>query len=194
MSKAKAAALVGALSLCGLVVLTSLAVAAGRPALTKLHGAFISGCAKEAAHTPIVLPDGGDPREAFFDACFLLVRALKVVSPSNSDFVERFLAAFVAEIANSLDDLAKTFDLTPTGDPCDDCVIVVQEFESFLAANATVPSIALALQAGCEKRFLNPTEADECRQIVETVPVLVDLLLSNFPPLVLCRQLNICPL
>jgi hypothetical protein len=187
MSNAKAAALVGALIFCGLFVLTSVAVAARDPYFAKLQGAFTRGCAEQATLAPV------DAQDLFFDACSLIVHALKRLSPSNIS-ADRFAAAFLAEIATAFEDLAEDVFVgaTPPQDPCEQCVTVVQELETLLAATDTVPSIEAALVAGCEKRFSDLNQADQCRQLVGQLPSFVDLVLSNFPPLIACREINFC--
>ena len=197
MRKPRAAAILGVLILCGLVVLgfgirpknttssllhhwTSVAIAAGDTYFAKLQGAFTRACSDEAALTGI--PD-------FFDACALVAHALKRVAPFSSP--EQVAEAIVGQTR-------KEFEASSQGstDACEECVQFAQDLETTLATNGTVQGIEEALAAACEKRFSKPAEAAQCRTIVGAlqIPPSVDLLLSDFPPLILCRQLKICPL
>jgi hypothetical protein len=198
MSKARAAGVLGALILCGLLFLSNLVIAQKDNYFARLQGAVTRGCL-ELALLPNVAPDDGSTPSAtvfFFDACTLFVHALKDVTPSltpSNSTLEEFEDAFLGEMAGFIVRWAARVDAQENA--CDECVQVVQDVEIFLAANGTAASLEDALLAGCEERFSNPTEADQCRQIVEAVgvPVLVDFILGNFPPLTLCRELNFCP-
>ena len=176
MRKLKAAAILGVLILCGLVILTSLAIAARDPYFAKLTGAFTRGCLDVAA----VLPGGS----AFFDVCTLVARAVKSLTPSSIN-VDVVVTAIGDEIGKEMD-----------ASNCAECFQFVQDFETTLSVNGTVQGIEDALKAGCEKRFSVPAQADECRALVDQmqIPASVDMLLSDFPPLILCRQLKLCPL
>ena len=197
MRKPKAAAILGVLILCGLVVLgvgirpqnttsslfhhwTSVAIAAGDTYFAKLQGAFTRACSDEAALVGI--PD-------FFDVCALVVHALKSLTPSSTP--EQVAEAIVGQIGKELEASSQG-----STDACAECVSFVQDIEIFLAANGTVEGLDEALVAACEKRFSKPAEANQCRTIVGAlqIPAAVDLLLSDFPPHILCQQLKICPL
>ena len=193
MSKPRAAAILGILILCGLVVLsvaivpgdrvgvpTSVAIAAGDPYFARLTGAFTRGCSDVAA----VLPGVDD----FFDICALVARAVKNLTPSsisNQQEGEVVAPAIIDRLGKELD-----------ASSCAECVQLVQDFETTLATNNTVQGLEEALKAGCEKRFSSPAQADRCRELVAKMqlPASVDLILSDFPPLIMCRELKLCPL
>jgi hypothetical protein len=73
MSKARAAGILGALVLCGLLVLSSLAVAGGDPFFAMVKDAFQRACSEQAT----------DP-----EACLFVVRALPILAQLLDAFKE----------------------------------------------------------------------------------------------------------
>lgn len=189
MRKPKAAAILGALIVCGLVVLasgirpyntttslldhvTSRAMAATDPLFARLQSAFTRACSDQAALLPSV-PD-------FFDACAIVARAVKSTDPTEGLF---------REIDKELKDSSQG-----SQEECDACVDFVREFENALVANNSPQGLQEALEAACERRLTKPADLDRCRALVAQIPVTINLFLGNLPPLVFCRQLNRCPL
>lgn len=177
MSKARAAGVLGSLMLCGLLFLSSLAVAGGDNYFAKLKGTFLRACSKQASE---LQTDIG--AHAFREACSFVVRVLENLpsnpNPEETETQEAFLDA-----------------LKNTGETCDQCVAAVGDLQTSLAANNTAQDIEDALAAGCEKRFSDTAEADQCRQNVDAVnvPLMVNFFTSDLPPLVACRELTLCP-
>jgi hypothetical protein len=177
MSKTKALGILAAMLLCGVILLSTLAVAAGDPYFSVLQGPFLRGCAEQAGLR------SGEQAKAFMEACRFVVHALRGLTPFNIT-AEEFQDALVDEI------------LSRTPGNCDKCIQVIGDLEAALATNQTAQNIDDALVAGCERRFSDPAEADQCRQIVGDLltPQTIDFVLANFPPLTACRAANSCPL
>ncbi len=181
MSKTRAAGVLGVLTLCGLLVLTSLAVAAGEPFFRQLQAAFRLGCVEKAPDTV-----QGD-KSLFREVCFLLVDAL-------DDQTLRALLNLTVPVDVVPDALVDVLgDRLPKD--CDKCVIAVGELESFLGANGTASDLQDALNVDCATRFKTPTDAARCEQIVGhlEIGVAISFLLTNFPPGILCQELDRCP-
>jgi len=189
MRKRKAAAILVVMILCGLVVVgsgirlrkaspsllehvTSVAMAATDSLFAKLQGAFTGACSDVAALS-------NDPE--FFDACAIVVRAFKSTDPA---------VGIVREIGKELEDS----DSQGAQNACDACVQFVTEIEIELATNGTAIAIQEAMAAVCENgRLTNPADVDRCRAAAANSPTTIDNFLTDFPPLITCQQLKICP-
>jgi hypothetical protein len=185
MSKARAAGVLGALILCGLLFLSSLAVAGRDPYFAKLQGAFRRACSELAESGGLRTNIDAD---AFLDACLFVVEALKLlpIPPLNAT-LEETEEAFLEAVWK------KTPDLRGSS-TCDECILAALDLEVNLAANNTIEDIRDALVVGCGERFSDSAEAAQCGRFVAAVPRLVDFFFANFPPLIACRELNFCPL
>jgi hypothetical protein len=180
MSKARAVGILAVMILCGVILLSTLAVAAGDPSFATLQGPFLQGCAEQAAIRDDPFFAGG---KAFHEACRFVVRALRHLAAFNAT-TEEIQEAFADEL------------LSRTPANCDKCLQTVGDLETTLATNNTDRHIVDALVAGCERRFSDPAEADQCRQAIANLqlPFLFDFLLTNHPPLDACREAQSCPL
>jgi hypothetical protein len=197
MSKTRAAGVLGALIFSGLLLLSTLAVAAGDPFhsryFAKLQLAFVGACLKAAARGDVTIPDNASPsvelvaRLAFLQACSFVVTALKPLTPAElADLDEAAREA-------ALDAFRKTV-LFRKNMTCDACVMAVADFEVLLATNSTPVDTLDALGMGCDKRFSNSTQADQCRDFIGPLPTLIDFILANLPPVTACQELDFCPL
>ena len=183
MTKARAAGVLGALILCGLLFLSNLAVAEKDTYFAQLQGAFTQGCVEMAPG--INAPRTDEEAAVFFHSCLAVVHALRPLSVNDTGD-DLFQGIF------------RNLSLIVAGSTCEQCVHSVQDFEAALIANTTgpgfVPSdLVIALRLGCATRFPDPDKANQCVQILDgLIPGAVDALLSDHPPLIACRELNLC--
>lgn len=195
MSKARAAGILGALTVCGLLFLATLAVASGDPANSRyyamLQGVFFRACFAEAASEEPSFATDPDfrARVAFFQACVFIVRTLRPLMPSqvlNATVGEEVVEAALEAMAQTVLHRRMT---------CDACVLAVSDFEATLSTNATVAGIGAAFTQGCEERFFfSSAKADQCLQFaVSPIPEFVDDVVANLPPLTACQELKFCP-
>jgi len=72
----------------------------------------------------------------------------------------------------------------------------VTDIEIVLATNGTAQGLQEVLAAACEKRYSKPADIAQCFTVAGALqlPASIDFLLTNFPPLILCQELKICPL
>ena len=188
MSKARAAGVLGALILCGLLFLSSFAVAAKNSYFAALQGAFTRGCM-------LVTQDAQVGEDVFLEGCLLVVRALRAL-PTFNNTPDDIAQALLTEVQTfQRDEVVRARTEPGRPDECLQCVQTVQEFEAFLAANNTVADIEEAVSIGCARRFSDPVKLDQCLTIAtnDVFAIAVDRFLAEFPPLTACRALNVCP-
>jgi hypothetical protein len=80
-------------------------------------------------------------------------------------------------------------------DKCDQCVTAVSAIEARLATNSVAQSLADTMDDACNP-LVDPTLVQQCAdQIGQLVPVRLDRLLADFPPLIVCRSrtFHSCP-
>ncbi len=76
------------------------------------------------------------------------------------------------------------------GGRCAKCVSAVSTIEARLATNGTAALLADTIGTACDGRFADPAATQSCKdQINGAVPVAIDKLLANLPPLTLCQGL-----
>jgi hypothetical protein len=191
----RAVGVLGALILCGLLALTSLAVAAGNDFVKHLLQGFRQGCVAESNHD---LADNLD-KDVFRGACTFVVDGLSRLP--LADLVNRtFNEADLEDLADALAALAnESLPASPPDNPfseCEACIVLVADFEAALQANNSHQTIERAFAGSCETRFKRPVDVDRCRRIVDNLstPNTIDELVINFPPLAICRGLSRCPL
>jgi hypothetical protein len=190
MSTARAAGVLGALILCGLLLLSSLALASKDTFFATIQGALLWACSQQAAER------SGDDAVVFLKACNYVVRALRGVTSTSPEDVAQALFEGLGKNPHFEVPCPEGEECVTPTTRCDRCVQAVQNLEIVLAANNTVEDIQDALQAACDKRFSDPAEASQCLQVVNDLPLpaAVDFMLGNFPPLVACQELKACPL
>ena len=196
MSRARAAGILGALILCGLLSLASLAVASGDPANSRYYamfqGVFFRACFAEAAlEQPsfATTPPDFRARVAFFQACVFIVRTLRPLMPS-----QLLNATFGEEVAEAALD-AMTQTALHRRMTCDACVQAVADLLAILSTNGTATGIEAAFAQGCEERFFfSSARADQCLLFaVSPIFELVDGVVSNLFPVTTCQELKFCP-
>jgi hypothetical protein len=88
---------------------------------------------------------------------------------------------------------------TPCGsgyDRCDSCIAAVQSIEAYLATNGTMQSLADTMSTACADRFDDPATIDQCvTQVYELAFGQTDRFLVTYPPLTACRSsvFRACP-
>jgi hypothetical protein len=181
MSKARAATLLGGLTMVGILGLSSL-VGANDPRsyFHSLKGALGRGCLQQAT-----LNVADEDQDIFVAACSFVFSTLRELSPGEGEpeIRQALLDAFAAETPG-----------VSTRSSCTQCVEGIQDLESYLASNGTAASIQDALALGCRKRFKD-APLTECLQNVAaaSVPQLIDFALANYPPATACTTLQLCP-
>jgi hypothetical protein len=194
MSRMRAAGVLGAMVLCGLLALATLAGAAGGDQFFKqLVQGFRQGCIAQSNHDGDLVP-----RKAFRDVCVLLADAL---SPETlSDLITRRLneTDAVADFLNATAALLNNSVPASPEDPsiaCNACIDLAGDLEQLLVINGTAQALEGAFGGACETRFQRPADVSRCRQIVEnlSIPALIGTIVTEFPPDVLCRIANKCP-
>lgn len=181
MSKPRAAALLGGLTVAGMLVLSSLVGASqGQSYFSQLKGALGRGCLQHATENV-----GSGQQEIFRAACSFVASTMQELTPDAAapEKREALLGAFAAETPGLG---------TPTS--CMQCVQTVQDFESYLATNGTAAGIEDALALGCQKKFTS-TLLTECLQNLAdmSTPQLIDFALANLPPVTACTEMQMCP-
>ena len=203
MSKAKAAGILGALTVCGLLVLVTLAVAAGDPADSRyfamLQSIFLSACLEQAVRGDLgTVPEDDlraslSARAAFFEACAFIVRTLKPLTPAQLQQLNATRPD--DEVRDAALDAAKKTVLHKHM-TCDACVQAVRDLERTLFLNTTASDIEDALAEGCERRFFfSPAKADQCLDFtLPPIPDLTHAAVRSLPPTGVCEELRFCPL
>ena len=115
MTKARAAGVLGALILCGLLFLSNLAVAEKDTYFAQLQGAFTQGCVEMAPG--INAPRTDEEAAVFFHSCLAVVHALRPLSVNDTGD-DLFQGIF------------RNLSLIVAGSTCEQCVQSVQDFES----------------------------------------------------------------
>jgi hypothetical protein len=206
MSKGKAAAVLGGLILTGLMLVSSLAVAGGGKNSKDQHSKhrnagyfaqlgedFRRGCWEEAFSRD---PKSFIPPEPFLAACLFIVRTLIPLEPDQLPRLDQVLTNRDAEDIEeaALEAFRKETPGLKRRSSCDECVQAVSDLEADLATNGTARDITDALENGCDERFFRHfAKARQCRSSVSPIPVLIDFVLANLPPVTVCRELKFCP-
>lgn len=182
MRKARAATLLGGLTVVGMLALSNLVGASAQSTyFAQLKGAFGRSCLQYAAQN---IPEG--ERSIFGAACAFMASTLAELQPGDGD--AEMTTALVKALAEE----------TPGVSPlvsCEVCIQSISDFEAYLAVNGTVRRIDEALQAGCRKKYTKQPQLNECLQKVAgaNTPALVDFALANVPPVTACEQMHLCP-
>jgi hypothetical protein len=184
MKKLKAAAVLGALALAAITLLSSVpASGEGGFLITSMVSRLKRFCVP------------GQYRETCRYIANLIVPATPFLPElQNGDPIpEDKLAAF-SRVA-----VARMGPLVAPESTCDGCVQKVSDIESLLATNGTADNIADQMDDACAARYRNDaTLAQQCAgEVSFVVPHLIDVLLANLPPSTMCaegtrRPMNLC--
>jgi hypothetical protein len=189
MSKARAAGILGMLVVCGLVFVSSLALAGSDPYFKKLQGAFRQACGEKAeSDNRLSLVWDGTPAAQFEDACVFLVDFLKTLGQFTPPFVSNetlrdAVADAVKHRPHGPSDLTK----------CDQCIQTILDIDLTLGLNNTVRDIRDALVSACEESFSELAQVQQCVGLVSQLPGLADLVIS-IPPTFSCQLAKACPI
>lgn len=136
--------------------------------------------APAAAGDSAYLPDQGSLRRA----C-----ATNELTVQGCLFVGKLLVG--ATVTPS--DLKNLFGLKKNS-TCNACIASVQDFEVLLATNGSTQNIQNSLLQACAYQYTDPTALGQCSAYVQdNTANLIDVLLSQYPPLVACQNLGYCP-
>src|SRR5262245_48511705 len=161
----KAAGVLGAaLILAGMP--SSLAVADPAPNYTNLQGAFRKVCNNL----------GRDPSaEPLVDACLFVVEVLKPLDPP----IDTSLAETQEAILNAF---LKATPGLQRNSSCEVCELAVDRLELILGMEDTPLFITRALGVACVEKVSDPAAFEQCRELVEPVLGLIEVILNEFPP------------
>jgi len=203
MTKLKGAAILGAITVAGVMLVSSF------PASSATSGLLVSAHRLEKA-----CETTGDVAPVCkFVAGFVVRVAALGLNPGDpipSDVTEKALRKLRSPIKRLLksgccdgpcvlppDECPPScVDACGSGfDRCDNCVKAVSEIEIYLATNGTANFLKDTLESACIGRFPDQATTDECIGQFAGVPTLIDNFLTNFPPLTACQDaaLHACP-
>jgi len=181
MTKLKGAAILGAITVAGVMLVSSF------PASSATSGLLISvRRLKNACGTT------GDVNPVFAPVCnFVAALTARLVDlglnpgdPIPSDVAEKALRTLRSPIKRILKG-----GCCRGLDRCDRCVQAVTEIETFLATNGTALAFQDTFVSACDSTFPDQPTRDECAlQVAANVPSLIDNFLTDFPPLTACQN------
>src|SRR5262245_42786081 len=173
--KATTAGILGVLILGGMP--SSLAVA-GQPTYGNLQGAFRRACDDL----------GMDPTRPLDEACLFVAQVLKPLAPPPIDTASEETEAAI------LDAFLKATPGLRRNSPCTECELAVDRLEIILGMEEVPSVIARTLGGACVRKLSDPTQSEQCRELADPVPALIEFILQEFPPAAVCIQLEICSL
>jgi hypothetical protein len=182
MTRARATAVLGGLTMVGMLMLSSLAGArAEQSYFYQLKGAMGRACLQYATQSI-----EEEKQDIFRAACSFASAALQKLLPGDGD--AEVLAALVASFGEEAPGVSALSS-------CDECIEGISDLEAYLATNGTAANIQDALALSCLKQFTKKAQINKCLQNVAavSVPRLIDFALANLPPTAACTQLQLCP-
>ena len=101
------------------------------------------------------------------------------------------LADFARPIANAA---LKFFKDSKVKDKCDACIQATGDFESSLATNGVAQGLSEAFTTACFEEFQDPEAQNACIATAQQIPTLICATVTNVPPDAACRAAGLCPL
>ena len=170
MGKLRAAVVVIALMVVGLLLLSSLPVA-GQGAgsfLARTEHAFLRSC--EQASNP--------------ERCTFVVRLLQLLFRTSED----------DQLTNgAARELRRVLNLPAFGVGCTNCKNAVLGFEVLLENNSTIAEIEDVLEQGCADRLHDAVTVQQCKAFIDQyVPQAIEMLHQKASPTAACVAMNFC--
>jgi hypothetical protein len=175
MTKLKGAAILGAMVLVGATLLSSLPASSASSFLLVSGQRLAKACRDTGATEPVC---------KFVANAVDRLAGVDLEQPVDDALVYKTLRKLRGPIRKAMKQ-----GCCPGATRCEACLFAVSDVEAYLAQNGTAGSLSDTLSTACDGRFADPAITAECKgQIGKATPLIIDWLLSNYPPRTACES------